>query len=193
MSKPFGDSSIIRARDCPSVPWKNGLGMTREIAVQPSESSADNFLWRVSVAEVNSAAPFSSFPGIDRHIVLLVGAGFTMTLDGDRTHSLDTPFVPFAFAGEAKVAVTLADGPTRDFNLMVRRVSASGQVDVLREPGAHQLDPATVLLYVARGEVETADGNLQAGDSCLIAGAASSPVTLRENTVTLLIRIQLNT
>ncbi|NMW25795.1 HutD family protein, partial [Rhodanobacter denitrificans] len=89
---------IIRLADCPSQPWKNGLGRTREIAVQPSAAGGDGFLWRVSVAEVDSAAPFSAFAGIDRQIVLLDGAGFTMTLDDGRVHALTTPFVPFAFA-----------------------------------------------------------------------------------------------
>ena len=51
---------IIRLADCPSQPWKNGLGRTRELAVQPSVASMDDFLWRVSVAEVDSAAPFSA-------------------------------------------------------------------------------------------------------------------------------------
>ncbi len=119
---------IIRLADCPSQPWKNGLGRTREIAVQPSNAGMDDFLWRISIAEVDSAAPFSSFPGIDRQIALLDGNGFTMTLDDDRVHPLTTPFVPFGFAGESKVSVTLTDGPTRDFNLMVRRAQASGKL-----------------------------------------------------------------
>jgi len=191
MNKPLGHFSIIREHDCPIVPWKNGMGMTREIAVQPSESAVDDFLWRVSVAEVNSAAPFSSFPGIDRHIVLLDGAGFTMTLDDDRMHPLDTPFVPFAFAGESTVAVTLIDGSTRDFNLMVRRTNASGDVDVLHEPGVHWLDATTVLLYVARGAVETRAGTLQAGDSLRVAETASGSITVCKDAVVLVIRIRL--
>jgi hypothetical protein len=171
---------IIRAQDCPPQPWKNGLGTTREIAVYPSDAGSDNFIWRVSLAEVDSAAPFSSFPGIDRHIALLDGAGFTMTLDDDRLHALTTPFAPFAFAGEARVAVTLANGPTRDFNLMVRRSRAQGEVRLWREQGTHPLAPAVALIYAVRGEIETADGTLHAGDAWLAHGPASGHVTLRE-------------
>lgn len=186
------NTPIIRAQDCRPVAWKSGRGITREIAVHPVGADIEHFIWRTSVAEVNSDAPFSSFPGIDRHIMLLDGVGFTMTLDDDRTHALNTPFVPFAFAGESTVAVALAGGPTRDFNLMVRRTNASGEVVVLREPGVYHLDATAVLLYTARGEVETRDGTLQAGDSCRIADAASGPVTLRSDSVALVIRIRLN-
>ena len=168
------------------------MGTTHEIAVQPSKSNAADYLWRVSVAEVNSAAPFSAFPGIDRHIVLLDGAGFTMTLDGEREHALDTPFVPFAFAGEASVGVALINGATRDFNLMVRRAEARGDVAVLRESGTHPIDPTTVLVYVAQGAVDTRDGALLAGDAYRVAGAdpAGAVVTLHEASVVLVVRVR---
>jgi environmental stress-induced protein Ves len=124
------------------------------------------------VAEVNSAAPFSAFPGIDRHIALLDGAGFTMTLDGTREHRLHTAYEPFAFAGEAHVDVALVGGPTRDFNLMVRRAQAQGSVAVCREPGSHATDANCVLLYVLRGTANTAAGLLQAGDAWRPDGSA---------------------
>ena len=183
------NSRIILAQDCPPQPWKNGLGTTREIAVHPSGASSDDFLWRVSIAEVDSAAPFSSFPGIDRHIALLDGAGFTMTLDDGRVHALTTPLAPFAFAGERKVAVTLADGPTRDFNLMVRRSQARGEVKVWRQSGAYPLDPTIVLVYAARGEIETDAGTLRAGDAWL-AREASGHITLRDGALAFAICIQ---
>lgn len=156
---------IIRLADCPSQPWKNGLGRTREIAVQPPAADADHFDWRVSIAEVDSAVPFSSFPDIDRQIVLLDGAGFTMTLDNGRTHALTVPFVPFAFAGEAEVDVALAGGATRDFNLMLRRVRVRGGIEVWREAGTQVADARTVLVYCARGTIDSADGRLHAGDA----------------------------
>ncbi len=181
---------IIRLSDCPSQPWKNGLGSTREIAVQPSNAGMDDFLWRVSIAEVDSAAPFSSFPGIDRQIALLDGAGFTMTLDDGQVHALTTPFAPFAFAGESKVAVTLTDGPTRDFNLMVRRAQARGRMLVWRTPGIHPLDPGTVLVHAARGDIDTPDGTLHAGDTWLASAPVDGHITLRDDTLAFVIGIE---
>ena len=183
-------SSIIRARECTAQAWKNGFGSTRQIAVQPSTAGSDDFLWRASVAGVDSAAPFSLFPGIDRHIVLLDGAGFTMTLDDGREHALTTPLAPFAFPGEAKISVKLVAGPTRDFNLMVRRALARGTLDVWHEPGVHRLDPQTVLVYAAHGEIDTADGTLQAGDAWRASVPAAGTVTLRDGAQALAIRIE---
>ena len=156
---------IVRLADCPSQPWKNGLGRTRELAAQTSSGEADAFDWRVSIAEVDSAAPFSCFPGIDRHIVLLDGAGFTLQLDGRRTHALTTPFEPFAFAGEAAVTVALAGGPTGDFNLMLRRDRLRGGVEIWREAGPREAAARVVLVYCARGIIDCPGGTLQAGDA----------------------------
>lgn len=179
--------TIVRLRDCPPQPWKNGLGRTREIAVQPSADGSADFLWRVSIAEVDSAAPFSTFPGIDRQIVLLDGAGFHMLLDNGRTHALTTPFAPFAFAGEARVAVALAGGPTRDFNLMLRRGAVRGEIRVRQTPGHWLPDPAVVLVHAARGLIDTADGMLHPGDSWRPAPGDS--LSLRNAALALVVRI----
>lgn len=179
---------ILRLADSPLRPWKNGLGRTREIAVHPPEAGMDDFLWRVSVAEVDSAAPFSSFPGIDRVIVLLDGAGFAMTLDDVRTHALTVPHAPFAFPGEAKVTVALAGGPTRDFNLMLRRGRVRGCVEVWREAGPRAPDTSLALVYCARGAIESTDGLLHAGDAWLPTDAAT-PLLLHHDTVALAARI----
>lgn len=180
---------IIRLADCPPQPWKNGLGRTREMAVQPSVDGSGGFLWRISVAEVDSAAPFSSFPGIDRQIVLLDGAGFTMTLDDSRVHALTTPFAPFAFPGEAKVDVALAGGPTRDFNLMLRRGHVRGGIEVWRDAGARAADAATVLVYCARGAIGSADGALQPGDAWRPSPGAAAP-TLHPGALALVVRVE---
>jgi len=180
---------VIRATDTQPQPWKNGMGTTREIARFPADAGNDDFLWRVSVAEVNSAAPFSTFPGIERQIVLLEGDGFTMTLDGAREHALVIPFEPFAFSGEARVEVTMVGGATRDFNLMIRRAWGHGEVRTLAQAGSHEPDASCVLLYVARGTVTTIDGELHAGDAWL---PDRSPFALAEDSVALLALAQPN-
>ena len=181
---------IVRLQDCPEQPWKNGLGSTREIAVQPSGANSEGFLWRVSIAAVDTAAPFSRFPGIDRHIALLSGNGFRMTLDGGQTHALVKPFEPFAFAGEAAVAVKLVDGPTRDFNLMVRRARASGQLQVWQGPAARLSDAATVLVFCAHGEIDTVDGCLHAGDAWRPSLPTIDSLSLHDGALALVVRIE---
>jgi hypothetical protein len=181
---------ILHLHDCPARPWKNGLGRTRELAVEPPGAGMEDFLWRVSVAEVDSAAPFSAFPGIDRSIVLLDGAGFRMTMDDGRTHALTEPFVPFAFAGEARVAVTLAGGPTRDFNLMLRRGQARGHVAVWRQPADCVLQASTALLFCARGQLRIDDAPLRTGDVWRPASAAAVRMQLAPDSVVLAVHVE---
>jgi uncharacterized protein len=181
--------TIIPFAALKAVPWKNGLGITREIAVEPGGATMDDFVWRVSIADVDTASPFSRFPGIDRTIVLLEGDGFTMRLDDDREHALTTPCLPFAFAGEAAVEVVLAGGATRDFNLMVRRGAMRGVIEVMRGPKTLMLDNDAALVYLARGEAHI-DGNatrpVHAGDSVRGVGE----ITLAADATALLVRVR---
>ncbi|WP_329742307.1 HutD family protein [Dyella sp. A6] len=179
---------IIRSHDRPATPWKNGQGRTRELATCPPGADMDSFQWRVSVAEVDSAAPFSTFPGVDRCIVLLDGAGFIMTLDDERQHALLTPFVPFAFPGEAKVSVTLAGGATRDFNLMLRRHAVRGSVEVWRDADPHVVDATVALVYCAHGTLACAEGELHAGDAWLPGD--DRRMTWQQGTVVLVVRVE---
>lgn len=180
--------SIVRAAAIPVTPWKNGMGRTRELAVHPSGAGPTDFLWRVSVAEVDSAAPFSTFPGVDRQIALLDGAGFTMHFDDGSEHRLLEPFLPFAFPGEAGVDVVLAGGATRDFNLMLRRGKASGRIEVWRA-GAHALD-GVVLAYGASGEASTPEGPLLPGDIWRVPAPATGTLVLSSDAVVLAVRIR---
>jgi environmental stress-induced protein Ves len=122
---PISYTSLVAA------PWKNGGGVTRELACFPAGAGFDDFLWRVSIADVHQSGPFSRFPGIDRVILLLDGGG--MVLHGDEgEHALTTELAPHAFRGEAQVDAELVS-PSRDFNLMLRRGRAQGSISVLRE------------------------------------------------------------
>ena len=58
-----------------ATPWKNGGGTTRQVACWPPGAGSDDFDWRVSIATIAASGPFSTFPGIDRTIMLLDGPG----------------------------------------------------------------------------------------------------------------------
>ncbi|MGR7000643.1 HutD/Ves family protein [Yinghuangia aomiensis] len=70
----------------PVTPWRNGGGETREVAAEPSADGG--FAWRVSIATIAQDGPFSAFPGVDRTITLLEGAGVHLVGDG-LDHLLD--------------------------------------------------------------------------------------------------------
>ncbi|MBN3790940.1 HutD family protein [Burkholderia sp. Ac-20353] len=147
-------TTLIRASSLVASPWKNGGGVTREIVAHPPGAALDAFAWRVSVADVGAAGPFSRFPGIDRTLVLLSGAGMTLAEQGGAQHVLDAPLARADFAGETAIDATLHDGATRDFNLMTRRATTRGSVAAWRV-GTHRVERAdTVLLFCAAGTVQ---------------------------------------
>jgi environmental stress-induced protein Ves len=136
-------------------PWKNGAGVTRELAVAPAGATMDGFDWRISIAEVARDAPFSAFPGVDRCIVLLDGAGMVLELP-QRSHRLERTFEPFAFSGDEAVDARLIDGPTVDFNVMVRRGRWRAQVST---PSTQRAAPADAgLLLCWRGALRLQGG-----------------------------------
>lgn len=115
---------LVRLCDVVPVPWRNGGGVTRELAVSPTDGEWN---WRMSVAEVEASGPFSRFEGIDRWFAVLEGAGVQLDVQG-KTHRLTQASAPFYFDGGESTQCTLVDGRTQDFNLMVRRGSTPARM-----------------------------------------------------------------
>ena len=112
---------LKRLADTEPVPWRNGGGITHELAVWPD---AKDWQWRISVAEVAKAGPFSRFEGVDRQFAVLSGAGVRLAL-ADSSVELTAQDAPFAFSGEETCDCQLLAGPTLDFNLMSKGMTAS--------------------------------------------------------------------
>ncbi|AUT59880.1 HutD/Ves family protein [Paraburkholderia terrae] len=148
--------SLIRGADLVASPWKNGGGVTREVAAFPEGAALDAFVWRVSVADVAQAGPFSRFAGIDRTLALLSGAGMLLDEANGVTHALREPLDIARFEGETAIDARLINGATRDFNLMVRRGAATGDVAIWRDQTRARLDADVVLLFCAQGELHVA-------------------------------------
>ncbi|MFC1412413.1 HutD family protein [Streptacidiphilus sp. N1-12] len=139
---------ILRAADRPATAWKNGGGITREIASWPEDAGPDGFDWRISLAEVAAGGPFSAFPGVDRVITVVDGGGMELTVDG-AAHRVAERYRPFGFAGDADTGCRLLDGPVSDFNVMTRRGRCAAGVEILRAPRPLPVpDDRTVLLLV---------------------------------------------
>lgn len=119
---------VVRAADRVTMPWKNGGGVTHEL-VREGHGAA-GFAVRLSIADVGSDGPFSRFPGVDRVILLLRGAGFQLRRADGLVVAVTQPLHPFAFAGEDTWDCTLPDGPVSDFNVMTDRATCRATVSV---------------------------------------------------------------
>lgn len=142
------------------VPWRNGGGLTREVAVAPSTAGTDDFDWRISLAEVRRSGPFSTFTDVDRVIVLLDGSAMDLVVDGC-PYGL-TRYQPFPFDGASVTSARLPDGPTRDLNVMTRRGRVSAAVEVVTAgPGPELVvaggDPLVLLALTGHLHVDVPD------------------------------------
>lgn len=161
---------ILHARDFVVQPWKNGGGMTTEIIVSPPGATFDAFEWRVSMAQVATAGPFSMFAGIDRSLGLLQGQGMTLAIGGRGEIALTMAAHPAVFPGDVPVEATLAGGAILDLNVMTRRGHWRHHLTRARLSGSFDLRRrGDVVLALARGSTGTADGQPFAdGDALLL-------------------------
>jgi environmental stress-induced protein Ves len=156
----------------PSMPWQNGGGVTRQVAIDPPDATlATGFRWRVSVAQVSQGGPFSSLPGIDRSLWLVRGNGMRLSIDG-RAVALQQRLQRVDFAGEQAVSAKLIDGACEDCNVMTRRgvVRSIARMAKLASGEELHLEPAPQrLLYVVDGalQVVTNGTQLVAGDAAI--------------------------
>ncbi len=122
---------IIRFAELKPEPWRNGGGVTREIASHPKAASAQDgaWDWRVSIADVGSAGAFSTFPGMERVITVIDGELLLLTVDGEE-HPLEK-YRPFRFSGEAASTSALPTGDIRDLNVIARAGEFKGYTSII--------------------------------------------------------------
>jgi environmental stress-induced protein Ves len=125
---------IIRQSAFSAAPWKNGGGITHEAIRVPA--SGDRFLWRVSVAHIESAGPFSDFSGYRRIMVLLRGAGMRLGFANGAAHALRRVGDLVEFDGAWAAQCELLAGPCVDFNFIVSQSIPVSDAGVRRLAGA---------------------------------------------------------
>jgi len=169
---------IIRYAELRAEPWRNGGGVTRELASHPKAASAQDgaWDWRVSIAEVSKAGAFSPFPGMDRVLTVIDGELLLLTVDGAE-HPLEK-YRPFRFPGDADTASALPTGDIRDLNVITRNGAFKGYTSIieLSKKRAHPVFEGQLgILLQGQATVSTGDSGTAAsgtGDS----GAAASGV-----------------
>jgi environmental stress-induced protein Ves len=166
---------LLRAAERQATPWKNGGGVTREVAAWPPGSGFEDFDWRVSMAEVRTDGPFSAFPGVDRTLAVLEGR-LRLTMEDGREVSLSPETAAVTFPGDAAVHAVVEDVPVLDLNLMSRRGKVGARLtrlDVLLPQVVGPL-AATALVIAASGSLRVVNSeaayDLDLHDALLIEG-----------------------
>lgn len=142
---------LLRARDLPHMPWKNGGGITMEIAVHPVEAKMDNFDWRVSMAIVSAGGPFSTFPDIDRTLTILKGGPMGLKINEAQEILLNSMSDPLFFAGDLPTTATLKGEAVTDLNVMTRRKKFGHRVTPIKiDSGSRRIETPTPSFLVVR-------------------------------------------
>jgi environmental stress-induced protein Ves len=189
---------IIRYAELKAQPWRNGGGVTREVASHTASTSSPEspgagstgsdagWDWRVSIADVSKAGDFSAFPGMDRVLTVVEGELLLLIVDGAE-HPLEK-YRPFRFSGDAAAAGALPTGDIRDLNVITRNGVFKGYTSIieLSKKRAHPVFAGQlgILLQgqatVTPGTAGTGQADVEpAGSAAGTAGtAAAEPATL---------------
>jgi environmental stress-induced protein Ves len=143
------EPKILKSTSYRQMPWKNGRGVTAEIA----RESDGAMLWRLSAAPITDAGPFSLFPGYERYLSLLEGQELVLTIS--ETQASLKPGDIFQFSGDKEVHASLPFGPVRDLGLIFHPQKTRAKMQFLaftNQPRSFELDARTTLFFAAKGD-----------------------------------------
>ena len=120
--------TILSPETFKTIPWKNGLGHTTELAIN-SGGNLDDFDWRLSIASVVNDGDFSNFPGYQRHLVLIEGEGLILDHHNGDVNELANLLDVAHFDGGSKTCSRLVNGAIKDFNIMANKQSFTAEVN----------------------------------------------------------------
>ncbi|MFY9634098.1 HutD family protein [Pseudarthrobacter sp. BIM B-2242] len=167
---------IIRFAELRSEPWRNGGGVTRELASHPKAASAQDgaWDWRVSIADLTKAGDFSAFPGMERVLTVVDGELLLLTVDGAE-HPLEK-YRPFRFSGEAAAHGALPTGDIRNLNVITRADSFKGFTSIieLSKKRAHPVFEGQ-LAVLLQGQATVSPGAAEVTENAEDGDTAAAP------------------
>lgn len=172
MSLPPPAWKFIPAASLVPAPWRNGLGVSREIISRTRPDGA--LAWQVGIADLERDAPFSHYPGCDRIFTPLSGDPRPeLAFNGGPFHPC-TVLLPKRFSGDW-ATLSRVPAPGQAFNVIVDRQLHSAGVSVLR---LEQADPVPLpeatlfVLHCLSAVVQFGAHTVGPGDSLLGQGPA---------------------
>lgn len=115
---------ILTPNDYRKMPWKNGGGVTYEIALSHPEG---RYAWRLSRADVETSGPFSEFSGYMRWLTVVDGNGLLLN-----QKRLCAPEM-IHFDGSAKIHCELIAGPVKDLGLIYDPSLVQAEMRVIKD------------------------------------------------------------
>lgn len=178
-------SQLLRSADYQKMPWKNGLGITHQIAIDPLAQNFEalQFKWRLSSAPMQSDGQFSLFPGFMRLLAIIAGHSIKLTCH-HLSHSLQ-PFQWHLFSGDVPVLAELSNGPIIDLNLIWRdedyQVIADSMLIKANETTSWRAQGELSFLFLATGEIKTELGMMYPHDTYQFVGQNGSAIELQSS------------
>lgn len=158
---------ILRAQNYREGRWPNGLGLSWDIAAAPPDAGAQEFEWRIALAQIDSSVAFSHYPNVDRIFTLIDGHGLELVFNDHKILKIDKRFEPHEFPGDIKTACVLNNGRCRALNLFTRRGAWEASVRVLTtNDDLSVISAQTTLAFALRGSFKlSAAATLNCGDT----------------------------
>ncbi|MCY0905548.1 HutD family protein [Arthrobacter sp. H14-L1] len=165
---------VIRYSQLSPERWANGDGVTRTLAAQKA-ADGDGCLWRISIAEVSTAGPFSAMPGIDRIVTVIDGELLLLEVDGSE-HLLEK-YRPFRFSGDSSTSASLPTGNVMDLGVLARRRNIKAYTTVVelskKRPHPVFADQFAVLL---QGQATVSEGAVPGVTAAAAGGVGAAEV-----------------
>lgn len=142
-----------------ALPWKNGKGQAHEVAISPpgSDFSSLKFSWRLSIATVAEAGPFSNFPGYDRWITPLEEKSLLLRI-GKQEERIIRRGQALHFSGDEKTEAEIPNGPLLDLSFIYRREDFSAKMSLLaigEKPKSFSIADGSLILLAVTGSFKT--------------------------------------
>jgi environmental stress-induced protein Ves len=156
-------SSLVEGR------WRNGQGVSWEIASFKKEGAAD-FSWRFAKARIDNDVPFSIYPGMDRIFMMIEGRGMDLEFEGGKVLQVHEKFVPHVFSCDVPLVCKLRGGPSLDLNLFTVSGAYRAECEVMNCNGSMDIETKNVeaVIYVLDQTVEVNGTLLQQGDAAFV-------------------------
>ena len=139
--------TVISPENFKTIPWKNGLGETTELAIN-EHGTLERFDWRLSIASVVEDGIFSDFSGYDRNLILIEGNGICLTHDQSTTDNLVKKLDVASFAGACNTFGSLINGAIKDFNIITNQKTMTPNVKCFTEQHKASVDiPLNTLCF----------------------------------------------